>query len=411
MNQFDVVIIGAGPSGSVAASLLHKQGVKVCVLEKQHFPRFVIGESLLPYCMDILAEADLVDAVNAEKTFQFKNGAAFTWGNRYTYFDFTDKFTAGPGTTYQVRRGIFDKILIDETAKKGVEVRFGHEVLSLDNSGETAVLKVRREDGEEYHLSARFVLDASGYGRVLPRLLDLETPSSLPTRVARFTHIDDNINAPDFDRNKILITTHPTHRDVWLWLIPFADNRCSIGVVGLPETLNGDNETILKKFALECPMLKRILANANWENDFPYRQIQGYSANVKTLYGKHFALLGNAAEFLDPVFSSGVTIALHSARLASRIIPRQLKGETVDWQKEFSEPLMVGVNAFRTYVNGWYDNSFQDVIYARNPQPEIRQMLSSILAGYAWDTENPFVAKSTPRLKALAEICGTATQD
>ena len=411
MNQFDVVIIGAGPSGSVAASLLHKQGVKVCILEKQHFPRFVIGESLLPYCMDILAEADLVDAVNAEKTFQFKNGAAFTWGNRYTYFDFTDKFTAGPGTTYQVRRGIFDKILIDETAKKGVEVRFGHEVLSLDNSGETAVLKARSEDGEEYHLSARFVLDASGYGRVLPRLLDLETPSSLPTRVARFTHIDDNINAPDFDRNKILITTHPTHRDVWLWLIPFADNRCSIGVVGLPETLDGDNETILKKFALECPMLKRILANANWENDFPYRQIQGYSANVKALYGKHFALLGNAAEFLDPVFSSGVTIALHSARLASRIISRQLKGEAVDWQKEFSEPLMVGVNAFRTYVNGWYDNSFQDVIYARNPEPKIRQMLSSILAGYAWDTENPFVAKSTPRLKALAEICGTATQD
>ena len=411
MNQFDVVIIGAGPAGSVAASLLHKQGVKVCVLEKQHFPRFVIGESLLPYCMDILAEADLVDAVNAEKTFQFKNGAAFTWGNRYTYFDFTDKFTAGPGTTYQVRRGIFDKILIDETAKKGVEVRFGHEVLSLDNSGETAVLKARSEDGEEYHLSARFVLDASGYGRVLPRLLDLETPSSLPTRVARFTHIDDNINAPDFDRNKILITTHPTHRDVWLWLIPFADNRCSIGVVGLPETLDGDNETILKKFALECPMLKRILANANWENDFPYRQIQGYSANVKALYGKHFALLGNAAEFLDPVFSSGVTIALHSARLASRIISRQLKGEAVDWQKEFSEPLMVGVNAFRTYVNGWYDNSFQDVIYARNPEPKIRQMLSSILAGYAWDTENPFVAKSTPRLNALAEICGIATQD
>ena len=411
MNQFDVVIIGAGPSGSVAASLLHKQGVKVCVLEKQHFPRFVIGESLLPYCMDILAEADLVDAVNAEKTFQFKNGAAFTWGNRYTYFDFTDKFTAGPGTTYQVRRGIFDKILIDETAKKGVEVRFGHEVLSLDNSGETAVLKARGEDGEEYHLSARFVLDASGYGRVLPRLLDLETPSSLPTRVARFTHIDDNINAPDFDRNKILITTHPTHRDVWLWLIPFADNRCSIGVVGLPETLDGDNETILKKFALECPMLKRILANANWENDFPYSQIQGYSANVKALYGKHFALLGNAAEFLDPVFSSGVTIALHSARLASRIISRQLKGEAVDWQKEFSETLMVGVNAFRTYVNGWYDNSFQDVIYARNPEPKIRQMLSSILAGYAWDTENPFVAKSTPRLNALAEICGTATQD
>ena len=411
MNQFDVVIIGAGPSGSVSAALLKKQGLNVCVLEKQHFPRFVIGESLLPYCMDILAEAELVDAVHAEPSFQFKNGAAFTWGNRYTYFDFTDKFTAGPGITYQVRRGIFDKILIDETAKKGVEVRFGHEVLALDNRGESATLQVKTENGEEYQLTAKFVLDASGYGRVLPRLLDLETPSHLPARIAHFTHIDDNITDPDFDRNKILITTHPAHRDVWLWLIPFADNRCSIGVVGLPETLTGESEAVLKKFALEAPMLKRILANANWDNEFPYRNIQGYSANVKSLHGKHFALLGNAAEFLDPVFSSGVTIALHSARLASRLIPRQLKGEAVDWQEEFAKPLMIGVNAFRTYVNGWYDTSFQDVIYARNPQPEIRQMLSSILAGYAWDEKNPFVAKSDTRLKALAELCGTATQD
>ncbi len=411
MEQFDVVVIGAGPSGSVSASLLKQKGLNVCVLEKQHFPRFVIGESLLPHCMEILEAAGLADAVHAEPSFQFKNGAAFTWGNRYTYFDFTDKFTLGPGTTYQVRRGIFDKILIDETAKKGVDVRFGHEVLAFDNAGESAKLQVRTETGEQYELTAKFVLDASGYGRVLPQLLDLETPSHLPARVARFTHIDDNISAEDFDRNKILITTHPQHRDVWLWLIPFADNRCSIGVVGLPETLEGDNETVLKKFALECPMLKRILANANWENEFPFRNIQGYSANVKALHGRHFALLGNAAEFLDPVFSSGVTIALHSALLAADLVDRQLKGERVDWQKQFAEPLMVGVNAFRTYVTGWYNGSFQDVIYAKNPQPEIRQMISSILAGYAWDENNPFVAKSDQRLKALAEICGTATQD
>lgn len=410
MELFDVVIIGAGPSGSVAAALLHKQGLKVCVIEKQHFPRFVIGESLLPYCMDILEEASLVDAIHAEPSFQFKNGAAFTWGNRYSYFDFTDKFTSGPGTTYQVRRGIFDKILIDEVSKKGVDVRFGEEVLAFDNSQENATLSIRKENGEEYRVSAHFVLDASGYGRVLPRLLDLETPSCLPARVARFTHIDDNITDPDFDRNKILITTHPTHRDVWLWLIPFADNRCSIGVVGLPETLEGNNETVLKKFALECPMLNRILANANWDNEFPFRNIQGYSANVKTLFGKQFALLGNAAEFLDPVFSSGVTIALHSARLATGLIVRQLNCENVDWQTEFADELMVGVNAFRTYVTGWYEGTFQDVVYARNPQPEIRQMISSILAGYAWDTNNPYVAKSDTRLKALAEVCGVATQ-
>ncbi|QGM79960.1 NAD(P)/FAD-dependent oxidoreductase [Otariodibacter oris] len=411
MEQFDVVIIGAGPAGSVSASLLKKQGLNICVLEKQYFPRFVIGESLLPYCMEILAEAELVDAINAEPSFQFKNGAAFTWGNRYTYFDFTDKFTQGPGTTYQVRRGIFDKILIDETEKKGVTVRFGHQVIAFDNSGELAVINVKNEQGENYQISAKFVLDASGYGRVLPQLLDLELPSHLPMRIAHFTHIDDNIDDTEFDRNKILITTHPKYRDVWLWLIPFADNRCSIGVVGLPETLSGESESVLKKFALEAPMLKRILSNANWDNEVPYRQIKGYSANVKTLYGNHFALLGNAAEFLDPVFSSGVTIALHSARLASRLITRQLKGEQVDWQKEFTEPLMIGVNTFRTYVNGWYDESFQNVIYAKNPQPEIRRIISSILAGYAWDETNPFVSKSDARLQALAELCGVATQN
>lgn len=410
-TAFDVVIIGAGPSGSASASLLAQQGLKVCVVEKQHFPRFVIGESLLPYSMYVLEKAGLVDAVNAEPTFQHKNGAAFSWGKRYTYFDFTDKFSEGPGTTYQVRRGIFDKILIDETAKKGVDVRFGHEVLAFDNTGDLAKLQIRTEQGEEYQLTAKFVLDASGYGRVLPRLLDLETPSHLPARVARFTHIDDNINDPTFDRNKILITTHPVHRDVWFWLIPFADNRCSIGVVGLPEILEGDNETVLKKFVFDCPRLKELLVNANWENEFPYRNIQGYSANVKTLHGKHFALLGNAAEFLDPVFSSGVTIALHSALLASDLVARQINGEQIDWDKQFSEPLMIGVNAFRTYVNGWYNHSFQDVIYAKNPDPKIRAMLSSILAGYAWDTNNPFVAKSDARLTALAEIVGEAKID
>ncbi|MDP8169902.1 NAD(P)/FAD-dependent oxidoreductase [Pasteurella skyensis] len=411
MELFDVVIIGAGPSGSVSASLLKKQGLNVCILEKQHFPRFVIGESLLPYCMEILKKAELVDAINNEPSFQLKNGAAFTWGNRYTYFDFTDKFTAGAGTTFQVRRDKFDQILIDETIKKGVDVRFGNQLINFNNESEFALLDVKKENGEQYQLQAKFVLDASGYGRVLPKLLDLELPSHLPTRTAKFTHIDDNINDPQFDRNKILITTHPIHRDVWFWLIPFADNRCSIGVVGLPDILKGDCETVLKQFVFECPMLKRILNNANWDNDVPYREICSYSANVKTLYGKQFALLGNAAEFLDPVFSSGVTIALHSAHLACNVITRQLKSEAVDWQKEFADPLMIGVNAFRTYVLGWYDYSFQDVIYAKSPQPEIRQMIASILAGYAWDSNNPLVNKSSQRLATLAELCGTATQD
>lgn len=405
-TQFDVAVIGAGPAGSVASALLRKKGYQVCMLEKQHFPRFVIGESLLPHCMEMLEEAGFADAVRAEPGFQLKNGAAFSWGSRYTEFDFTDKFSDGPGTTYQVRRAVFDKILIGEAAKQGVEVRFGHGVTAFDNSGDFARLNIETDTGKRYELTAKFVLDASGYGRVLPRLLDLETPSHLPPRQAHFTHIDDNITNPKFDRNKILITTHPQHRDVWIWLIPFGDNRCSIGVVGTPDKLVGESETVLKKFVYECPMLNEILDKAVWENDFPFRSIQGYSANVKSLHGRHFALLGNAAEFLDPVFSSGVTIALHSAKLAADLLAKQLKGEAADWQTEFAEPLMIGVDTFRTYVDGWYDFRFQNVVYAPDRSPEISRMLSSILAGYAWDTENPFVAKSEQRLTALSEWVG-----
>ena len=407
----EVAVIGAGPAGAVAAALLKRQGIDVCVLEKQHFPRFVIGESLLPHCMEFIEEAGFLPAVLAEASFQFKNGAAFTWGKRYVSFDFTDKFSPGPGTTYQVRRGVFDQILINEAAGQGVDVRFGHTVTSFDNSGGMARLGVQPENGAAYEIQAHFVLDASGYGRVLPRLLDLETPSCLPVREAHFTHIDDNITAPDFDRNKILISTHPQYRDVWLWLIPFADGRSSIGVVGLPERFagRGNSEAVLRRYAGEVPMLVRILDNAVWENDFPFRRIAGYSANVKTLCGRHFALLGNAAEFLDPVFSSGITIAMHSAKLAADLLARQLKGGAADWRREFVEPLMTGVDTFRTYVGGWYDGSFQDVIYAPQRNPEISRMISSILAGYAWDSANPFVEKSDRRLKALAETVGVQT--
>ena len=116
----------------------------------------------------------------------------------------------------------------------------------------------------------------------------------------------------------------------------------------------------------KSPCLRAFWATPNGKTTSPFRHIKGYSANVKALYGKHFALLGNAAEFLDPVFSSGVTIALHSAKLAADLLARQLKGEAADWQREFAEPLMVGVNAFRTYVDGWYDNRFQNVVY-RHP--------------------------------------------
>ncbi|MET1081221.1 MAG: tryptophan 7-halogenase [Pseudomonas sp.] len=407
-EQRTVVVIGAGPAGAIAATLLKRRGHDVLVLERQRFPRFSIGESLLSHCLDFVEEAGMLEAVQAAG-FQPKNGAAFAWGERYTDFDFRDKFTEGHGWTFQVQRADFDKLLADQAALQGVEIRYEEEIVAADFSSAQPALSVRRSDGSQYQVQCRFVLDASGYGRVLPRLLDLEAPSNFPVRQALFTHVEDRIQDPAFDRDKILITTHPDLRDVWFWTIPFSQGRCSLGVVADATRYQGrpaDLDACLRQFIEETPNLTRLFQHAQW--DTPVRSLGGYSANVKSLHGPGFALLGNAAEFLDPVFSSGVTIAMRSASMAAGLLHRELQGEAVDWQAEFAVPLKRGVDTFRAYVEGWYDGSFQDVIYHQGSSPDIRRMISSILAGYAWDTRNPYVAEPQRRLRVLAELCATA---
>ncbi|KJK19970.1 NAD(P)/FAD-dependent oxidoreductase [Pseudomonas sp. NPDC087612] len=405
LQQRQVLIIGAGPSGAIAGALLKRNGHDVLIIERQRFPRFSIGESLLSHCIDFVEEAGMLPALEAAG-FQRKNGAAFAWGEEYSAFDFGDTFSNGKPSTFQVQRAQFDQLLADQAAAQGVEIRYEEEIIAADFERARPQLRVRRLDGSEYRVEAEFVLDASGYGRVLPRLLDLEAPSSFPVRQAVFTHIEDRIDHPAFDREKILITTHPQHRDIWFWTIPFSNGRCSLGVVAAAEhfaAAPADLDACLKDFVAQTPSLAKVLANAVW--DTPARTIGGYSANVKTLHGPGFALLGNAAEFLDPVFSSGVTIAMRSASMAAGVLHRQLQGENVDWQSEFAEPLKRGVDTFRAYVEGWYNGSFQDVIYHPASSPEIRAMISSILAGYAWDPRNPFVAEPKRRLRMLAEVC------
>ncbi|WP_249678209.1 NAD(P)/FAD-dependent oxidoreductase [Pseudomonas abieticivorans] len=405
-EQRQVVVIGAGPSGAIAAALLKRNGHDVLIIERQRFPRFSIGESLLSHCIDFIEEAGMLEAVQAAG-FQVKKGAAFAWGERYSAFDFGDTFSNGKPTTFQVQRADFDKLLADQAELQGVEIRYEETITAADFNAAQPQLTVQRADGSEYVVQSEFVLDASGYGRVLPRLLELEAPSNFPLRQAIFTHVEDRIDCHTFDREKILVTTHPTQRDIWFWTIPFSNGRCSVGVVAAAEHLQGatDLDACLKGFVQATPSLAKVLQNAQW--DTPARTIGGYSANVKALHGPGFALLGNAAEFLDPVFSSGVTIAMRSASMAAGLLHRQLSGVAVDWQNEFAVPLKRGVDTFRAYVEGWYNGSFQDVIYHPGSSAEIRRMISSILAGYAWDQRNPFVAEPVRRLRMLAEVCAS----
>jgi flavin-dependent dehydrogenase len=389
----------------VAGALLVNRGYSVSIVERQSFPRFSIGESLLPQCMQFLEEAGLLDAV-VNSGFQFKDGAKFECGALEAVFDFNDKFSPGWGTTFEVQRDRFDKILADEASKLGVNINYREEVESVELSEQGVALNVRSNASEQKTYHGRFLLDASGFGRVLPRLLNLEVPSGFPVRQSLFSHIEDRISHPAFDRNKVLITIHPDFRDVWYWLIPFSDGRSSLGVVADVEYFQahgGDQAELLQTLTAEAPGLKEILREAVF--DRPVQKIVGYSASVRTLFGQNFALLGNAAEFLDPVFSSGVTIAMKSASLAASAVDRQLSGIGVDWSAEYAKPLMIGVDTFRTYVEGWYDKSFQDIIFHPTPNSRIKRMICSVLAGYAWDETNPYVRDSKRRVDALAKVC------
>lgn len=260
----DVLIIGAGPSGAVAAALLARRGYEVLVLERQKFPRFSIGESLLANSMQFVEEAGMLEAVLA-CGFQFKNGAAFVHADRYAEYNFAQKSSAGYCYTFQVPRADFDKALADEAARQGAQIHYQVEIKGVDFSGERPVLETCDAAGVRATQSARFVLDASGFGRTLPRMLGLERPSDFPVRAALYTQVEDRIASGAFDRQKIRVAIHPTARDVWYWLIPFSNGRCSLGVVATPgfhTRFAGTPEERLWQLVREEPQLAALLANS-----------------------------------------------------------------------------------------------------------------------------------------------------
>ena len=232
METIDVLVIGAGPAGCIAASLLNKQGFKVKMVEKEKFPRFVIGESLLPRVMDHLEEAGLLDAVKAAG-FQEKFGAKFVRGNEVCDFNFGEQFHNGWKWTWQVPRGQFDKILADTVKSMGVDIDFETTVTDIKFNGTNSITTVVDTNGNQNQISAKFIVDASGYGRVIPRMFNLDEPSSLGKRKTHFTHFKDLKRPEGIDGNRITVVVH--QQKVWIWIIPFSNGITSVGYVAEPE--------------------------------------------------------------------------------------------------------------------------------------------------------------------------------
>jgi flavin-dependent dehydrogenase len=400
VEKVDVLVIGAGPAGTVAASIVNKAGFKVKIIEKQKFPRFVIGESLLPRCMEALAEAGFVDALK-EKGFQEKSGAKFVKNGKICDYYFADQFTAGWNWTWQVPRAEFDKTLADTVEKMGVPICYETTVTAIIFNGSDSVTTIEDLNGNKTEIEARFIIDGSGYGRVIPRLFNLDKPSNLAPRKALFVHTVDLNRLMDEEPNRITIIVHKP--GVWVWVIPFSNGVTSVGFVGNPDFFNeyeGDNEKILRELIAAQPHLADRLKDVDFV--FDPRVLDSWSTTTDQFYGDGFVLTGNVTEFLDPIFSSGVTLATVSSQKAANLVIRKLKGEEVDWEEEYTKYLLQGINTFRSYVMAWYEGTLDKIFFAEKQNHEVKKMICSVLAGYVWDMKNPFVKNHNVALQKLA---------
>lgn len=401
-ENVDVLVIGAGPSGAVAASILHKNGVKVKVVEKQKFPRFVIGESLIPRVMDHFEEAGFIEGV-LEKNFEKKFGARFLRGEEVCNFDFSQKFSEGWDWTWQLPRAEFDKTLTDILESRGVDIEFETAVENVEFHGTDSITTVSNAQVTK-QIHAKFIIDSSGYGRVLPRLLDLDVPSVLDPMAAIFVHVKD-VNRPEGVEGT-QITFDVLSQKNWFWVIPFSDGISSLGLVSPKEYLEsietGDMTETFQNIINQSDYYRERFKGAEFL--FEPKKIVSYSAAVKKLYGPGFTLTGNSAEFLDPVFSSGVCFATESGALSAKLAIQQLRGETVDWENDYEKYIMYGVNVFRSYVKTWYTGELQKLFFHPEVNEDVRRKICAVLAGYVWDKENPFVSKHDRAVQAIAHV-------
>ncbi|WP_291120951.1 NAD(P)/FAD-dependent oxidoreductase [Empedobacter sp. UBA7248] len=404
IENTDVLIIGAGPSGSVTAAYLREKNIKVIVLEKTQFPRIVVGESLIPRSMDHFEEAGLLPYLE-KQNFEVKPGARFIRGEQICIFDFSKKFGKGKDWTWQVPRADFDMTLADAIIDKGADLRFNEEVINVQFEGKNSITTVKKQNRETYQINAKFLIDASGYGRVLPRLLNIDSPSKLNPHSAIFTHIDD-VRRPE-GREGTQISFDIIETKVWLWVIPFSNGKTSVGIVGPTDYINQLSTNQDTTEALQNAIQKSdfyVNRFGNLPFEFNPIWLKNYSAAVTKMFGDGYVLTGNSTEFLDPVFSSGVCFATESGLKAAKLAIKEINGEKVDWQTDYEDYMKEGIDVFTTYVQEWYTGNLQELFFHQPENPDVKEKICAVLAGYVWNKENPFVKKHYSVIRNMAHL-------
>lgn len=388
----DVIVIGGGPAGSTAATLLAQQGFSVTLLERERFPRFQIGESLLPYNNDLFARLGVADQLERGDFFP-KYGAFFVTGDGSVAYNFRfDNRLHDPyRQSFQVKRAEFDHVLLKNAAKHGVDVREETAVTSVDLSDpHRAAVRCegtgsRGSTGEAAKprdpetLSARFVIDASGHGAVVGNRVGDKSDIAQLRKIAFFAHYRGVPRAEGRDGGSTVIVVL---RNAWFWLIPVSADVMSVGLVVDREHFvrcGLEPQELLERTIAESPWVAERMKDAERLTQIYARK--DFSFRMKKMVGPNYALIGDAAGFIDPIFSTGVFMAMKSADFASAAVAAKLRDGSMAKLERYERDMSRGLDRYLMFIEHFYRREFLEVFLQPSERLGLLNAIVGVLAG------------------------------
>lgn len=384
--EYDGIVVGGGPAGATAATVLAQHGRKVLLLERETFPRYHIGESLMPYTWFTFERLGVLDwfktaACPTKHSVQFVS----TSGQVSQPFYFFETIKHECATTWQVLRSDFDQMMLENAAARGVEVRHGVTVRDVvTNEGRVVGVRTRADGAantEETH-RAKVVIDATGRDALLASKLGWKRRDPELNKVAIFTYFKGAKRDPGLDEGATTVAY--IREKGWFWYIPLPNDQVSVGVVAEPEYLyreTRDPEAIFRREVEDCSWIKDHIARATYLG--PMRVTGEFSYRATRTAGDGFCLVGDAFSFLDPVFSSGVFLALKSGEMAADAIHESLEqtGQvTTATFTEYERDLRWALDQFRQLVLSFYSETFSFGAFIR-AYPDLHPRLVDALVG------------------------------
>jgi len=382
--MIDVLVIGGGPAGSTAATLLARKGFSVTLLERERFPRFQVGESLLPYNNDLLDRLGVAVPMSAG-SFTPKYGAGFVTADGalgYT-FRFIENLPKAYHQSFQVKRAEFDELLLRNAQASGVEVREGVAATAVDLSDSSRAI-VSCANGEK--LEARFVIDASGHGAFLGNRVGRKEDVEELKKVAVFAHYKNVPRPEGRDAGNTIIVVL---RDAWFWLIPVSADTMSVGLVVGRDHLRGCGltpEELLEQTIAGAPYLAERMKDAERVTQVYVRR--DFSFMMTRRSGKNFALAGDAAGFLDPIFSTGVFMAMKSADLVADAVEQRLRSGSMRSLRRYDRTFQGALDKYFRFINNFYRREFLEVFLQPKTDYGLIPVITGILAGNIFATNH-----------------------